>query len=271
VTSAFRGAEPLLAMLAAGVLPEPTLDAAAKGTLTLPFGSKLWLLVTLATRPGPMQATARETIEHVDRELMAGAIHDEDCPPEVRTFCQELLDEEERERELIAAAAKQAGSFELQNATPEEQSALAAGEKAKPESQSLLERVSKMSVPQRVQLALRGSRDERLLLVRDSNKIVQRAVVTSPRLSESDAEMIAGLRTVTDEVLRNLAQDRRFLKSTAVVRALVKNPRTPLDIGLTLLKLLPAGDVKGVATSRDVNETLRRMAAKVLAQKMQGR
>ena len=124
-----------------------------------------------------------------------------------------------------------------------------------------------MNPPQRVQAALRGSRDERLILIRDTNRVVWRAVLDSPRLSESDVELIAAMRNIHEDALRYIAGQRRFLRSLSVVRNLVNNPRTPLDVSLPLLKHLFAVDLQFVARNRMVGEQIRRQAAKLLQQK----
>ncbi|MBI4462970.1 MAG: hypothetical protein HY653_08700, partial [Acidobacteria bacterium] len=137
----------------------------------------------------------------------------------------------------------------------------------KRERVSLLHKLSRMSVPERVQQALKGSKEERMILVRDPAKVVYRAVLESPKLSESDVESIATMKNVSEEVLRIIANSRQFMKSYIVVRNLINNPRTPLDISLPLINHLTNQDLKFLTLNRNVPETLRAMATKLHKQR----
>ncbi|MGA9592315.1 MAG: hypothetical protein WBS18_04410 [Candidatus Acidiferrales bacterium] len=135
--------------------------------------------------------------------------------------------------------------------------------------QSLLQRVSTMNVVGRIQLALKGGREERMLMIRDSNKIVQRAVLQSPRLTDSEVEAFAAMANLTGEVLRMVSMARKFMKNYVVAKNLVKNPKTPLDISLHLLPRLNATDLKILTTSKNIPETLRSTALKLHRQRNQ--
>jgi hypothetical protein len=194
---------------------------------------------------------------------------------------QGLLDDLDRlsSDEALAAAMKQ-----LQNCTADQRDlvveleggapSLAEFEEAAIEAepdvqkrQSLLQRVAKMNVVGRMQLALKGGREERALMIRDSNKIVQRAVLQSPRLSDSEVESFAAMANLTGEVLRLISMSRKFMKSYVVAKNLVKNPKTPLDISLHLLPRLNATDLKLLTTSKNIPETLRSTALKLHRQR----
>ena len=133
--------------------------------------------------------------------------------------------------------------------------------------QTLLQRLSAMNVVQRVQLAVKGGREERILLIRDPNKIVQRAVLQSPRLTDLEVENFAGMANVSQEVLRNIAKNRAFMKSYVVVKNLAKNPKAPVDVTLHLLPRLIATDLKQLAGNKNVPETLRSSAQKLQRQR----
>ena len=124
-----------------------------------------------------------------------------------------------------------------------------------------------MSVVQKVKAALVGTQEERLILVRDSNRLVARAVMQSPKLSEHDIESFASMKDICDDALRIIAQNRRYMKLYSVVRALVNNPRTPIDIGLQLLKRIHDQDLKYVAINRNIADVIRRGADKMARQK----
>jgi len=127
---------------------------------------------------------------------------------------------------------------------------------------TLIQRLAKMNVVQRVQLALIGGREERIALIRDPNKVVQRAVLQSPRLAESEVESFAGMTTLTAEILRIISNNRRWMKNYTITRNLTSNSKTPLDISLRLLPRINPRDLKILSTSKNIPETLRAMAAK---------
>ncbi len=130
--------------------------------------------------------------------------------------------------------------------------------------QTLLQQISKMTVAQRVQFAMKGASEARRTLIRDSNKVVQRSVLQSPRLTEQEVESFAAMANLTDEILRLIAGNRVFRKNYVVVRNLMNNPKCPLDLTLHMLPLLNAVDLKKLANNKNVPETLRTSAAKLI-------
>jgi hypothetical protein len=129
--------------------------------------------------------------------------------------------------------------------------------------QTLLQRLAKMTVAQRVQFAMKGGSEARRTLIRDNNKVVQRAVLQSPRLTDQEVEAFASMSSLTDEILRLIAGNRTFRKNYVVVRNLLNNPKTPLDVSLHMLPMLNAVDLKRLTTNKNVPETLRSTANKL--------
>ena len=130
--------------------------------------------------------------------------------------------------------------------------------------QTLLQQIAKMTVAQRVQFAMKGASDARRTLIRDSNKVVQRAVLQSPRLTDQEVESFAAMANLTDEILRLIAGNRAFRKNYVVVRNLMNNPKTPLDVTLHMLPLLNPLDLKRLSMNKNVPETLRTTANKLM-------
>jgi len=141
--------------------------------------------------------------------------------------------------------------------------AAAAAEPDAARRQTLLQRIAKMTVAQRVQYAIKGGSDARRTLIRDSNKVVQRAVLQSPRLTDQEVEAFASMSSLTDEILRLIANNRVFRKNYTVVRNLINNPKTPLDVTLHMLPMLNAQDLKRLTMNKNVPETLRTSAFKL--------
>ena len=124
-----------------------------------------------------------------------------------------------------------------------------------------------MNVVERIQLALKGGREERMLLIRDPNKIVQRGVLQSPRLTDLEIENFAAMTNVSTEVLRSIAANRVYMKAYTVVKNLVRNPKTPLDVSMHLLPRLNAFDLKLLTSNKNIPETLRSTAVKLHRQR----
>jgi hypothetical protein len=141
--------------------------------------------------------------------------------------------------------------------------AAAAAEPDAERRQTLIQRIAKMTVAQRVQYAIKGGSDARRTLIRDANKVVQRAVLQSPRLTDQEVEAFASMSSLTDEVLRLIAGNRTFRKNYVVVRNLINNPKTPLDVTLHMLPMLNPQDLKRLTTNKNVPETLRTTALKL--------
>jgi hypothetical protein len=129
--------------------------------------------------------------------------------------------------------------------------------------QTLLQQIGRMTVAQRVQFAMKGSSEARRTLIRDSNKVVQRSVLQSPRLTDQEVESFASMANLTDEILRLIANNRIFRKNYVVVRNLINNAKTPLDVTLHMLPILNAVDLKKLSMNKNVPETLRSTALKL--------
>jgi len=132
---------------------------------------------------------------------------------------------------------------------------------------STLQRIAQLGVAARIQMAMRGNREERFILIRDSCKIVALAVIESPKLAENEVETFAAMRNVREVVLRTITMKRKFLKNYGVVKALVNNPRTPMDVALPLLNHLLINDLKWLSANKNVPDTIRKLATKLYNQK----
>jgi hypothetical protein len=133
---------------------------------------------------------------------------------------------------------------------------------------SALQRISKLDVKGRIQLAMKGSKEERALLVRDGTKIVALAVLDSPKISDSEVEKFAGQKNVLEALLRAIPLKRRYMKQYNVVRNLVFNPRTPIDVSLGLMKNIMVADLKNLSGNKEVSDTVRKLALRMFKQKL---
>ena len=125
---------------------------------------------------------------------------------------------------------------------------------------SLIRRIMFMNTKDRMKLAMKGDREARGILIRDSNRVVCAAVVKNPRITEPEIENIAGMRTVADEVLRIIALNRSWIRSYVVIHNLARNPRTPIPTAMNILPRIRTKDLQTLAQNRNVSEAVRRHA-----------
>jgi hypothetical protein len=140
---------------------------------------------------------------------------------------------------------------------------------ATPVRMNAMQKINTLDVKGRIQLALKGNKEERSLLIRDGTKVVALAVLEAPKLSDGEVEKFASQKNVLEAVLRQIPLKRRFMKNYIVVRNLVANPRTPIDLGLGLMKNLLATDLKNISGNKEVSETIRKLALKMYKQKVE--
>ncbi len=192
---------------------------------------------------------------------------------------QSLMEELDRvsESPTLASALEQSSSVTIEQknqlkelhgpGNPIDEAALAeaaaAVESDLAKRQTLIQRLAKMTVAQRVQFAMKGGSEARRTLIRDNNKVVQRAVLQSPRLTDQEVEAFASMSSLTDEILRLIANNRNFRKNYTVVRNLINNPKTPIDVSLHMLPILNPIDLKRLTTNKNIPETLRTSANKL--------
>ncbi len=144
------------------------------------------------------------------------------------------------------------------------ETAAEAGEIA-PERISLIRRIMLMGVKDRVKLAMKGDREARSILIRDSNKIVATGVIHNPRITDQEVENIAAMRTVSDEVLRLIAHNRAWARSYPIIHNLARNPRTPIAAAITIMPRIQTRDLQNISQNRNVSEAVRRQAQRLIA------
>jgi hypothetical protein len=278
----------LLAVLAADA-DDAIAERARSVLVTLPQESFL----TALGRPDADAHLFRYSVEQIaDKPGVADALaKNEACPAALVTRVarhltapgiQALLDNMERlsSDEHLATALVQS-----QGATAEQQALLAeihknepipakdledAAKDAEPDPvkrETLLKQVAHMNVVQRLTLALKGNREARMILIKDPNKLVQRCVLQSPRLTDMEVESFAKMTNLSEEVFRVISLTRKFMKSYVIMKNLVNNPKTPLDISLHLIPRLNANDLKLLTTNKNIPDTLRSVAVKMQRQR----
>ena len=167
--------------------------------------------------------------------------------------------------ELAEALAKESIDVEALAAAEEEipVELLAEQPLTQEEFKSIYQRILNMSVPAKVSLALKGNKEARTLLIRDSNKVVQQAVLNSPKLTEGEVETIAKMRSLPDELMRLMARNQEWMKKYPILKALATNPKTPPGVAMLLITRLLDFDMKMLLKDKNVSEVVRREARRL--------
>jgi hypothetical protein len=173
----------------------------------------------------------------------------------------QLVEGPEAEAEPEPAPVEEARPFVPKAPRPQ------VGAQQEKERLSPLQKISRLTVGERVQLAMKGNKEERYILVRDGSKVVSSAVLESPKLSEQEIEAFAAMKNVQESVPRGIASKRKFMKIYAVVRALANNPRCPLDVQLPLIKNLLNMDLRNLSMNKNVSETVRKVAGRLFKER----
>ena len=244
------------------------------------------VLHSLLTNPAltpPQQVKISQALQELGESVAAESGEaDEQADSDLAKFlaehAQELAAEEGKAFELahdetgeLAQALSTAATVTVPAAATAAVAVKATAEEGERTRESPLQKISKLTVGERIQLAMKGNKEERFILIRDGAKLVSSAVLESSKLTDQEVEMFAAMKNVQESVLRGIAGKRKFMKQYPVVRALVNNPRCPLDISLTLVKNLLPNDLKGVSMNKNVPETLRKVGLKLFKDKTEKR
>jgi hypothetical protein len=222
---------------------------AAQGAIATRAHEQLALLVMLTgDADAEVAAAANATLGLIPPPTLAAFLARTDVPEEMREFFAKrgVAPSEEAAAEADKPMVDTAEGPEIADEEDDEKSAM--------------QRLQEMTVPQKMSRAMKGTREERAILVRDPNKLISVAVLSSPKLTGSEVEAIAKMSSVSEEILRIVSTNRNWMKSYVVVSALARNPKTPLPISMNLLNRLTEKDLKVLSTNRNVPEVLRTTA-----------
>ena len=198
-----------------------------------------------------VRETAEKTLSKIPVDGLAGFLARSDVPEELRTFF--------KARGVVIATT--AAPERTEPFVDEDDDEFADSSEPADEA-SVLQRLSSMTVPQKVKAAMKGTREMRAVLIRDPNKLVSLSVLSSPKLTDTEVEAFARMGSVSEDVLRTISRRRSWMKNYGVMLALTKNAKTPVAISMNLLPRLQDGDIKRLSTDRNVPEPLRIAARK---------
>jgi hypothetical protein len=243
---------PLIDFFRRGEVASDVRMMAAEGALAPRAHEQLALLILLSDDPDRAVAdTANTTLQALPDQALQAFLARADVPVQMRDFFAS------RGVTPAAVPAADASAPLLDTGEP---IAEAGAEADKEEAEPQL--LANLSVMQRMKLAMKGTRAQRAQLVRDSNKLVSAAVLSSPKLTETEVEAFSKMANVAEDVLRIIASNRAWTKNYAVICGLTKNPKCPPAISMQMVQRLNERDLKALSIDRNVPEAVRLAARK---------
>jgi hypothetical protein len=239
---------PLLDFFKRGEVARDVRLLAASGALA-PRALEQVGLLALLTEDGDadVRSVAEATLASIPNESMAGFLGRSDVPEGLRDFF--------RGRGIEPLPGGDASEAPLVDAEAAGARAEDAEDDADP--QSITQKLALLGVAERMKAAMKGSKSERAILIRDPNKLVSAAVLSSPKLTSSEVENFAKLANVSEEILRTIGMNRAWIKNYGVVAALTRNPKTPLAVSMRFVQRLTDRDLKLIALDRNLQEPLK--------------
>ncbi|HYB94774.1 MAG TPA: hypothetical protein VEC39_07360 [Vicinamibacterales bacterium] len=249
---------PLLDFFRRGEVARDVRMLAAQGAIAPRPLEQLGILMVLTGDHDPeVKRTAEETLARLPSNLVADFIARADVPTELRDFFI---------RRGINPSDTPAPDVE-EPLTDADATGLVEGDEQRTQ-QTFQERLSTMTVPEKMKYAMKGTREMRAVLIRDPNRLVACAVLSCPKVNEAEVESFAKMGNVSEDILRAIAMTRAWTKNYSVVLSLVKNSKTPVALSLNLMQRLTDADVKKISTDRNVAEPLRLAARKRALEKL---
>jgi hypothetical protein len=252
------GPTPLLDFFKRGEVTRDVRMEAALGTLAPRAFEQLQILVMLLEDPdAEIRATADETLNKIPEEALKAFLAQPDVPLGIREFFGDrgvFPDEMPDISQMFDADEPLLDNSEEIDLGDEDE-----------DRESATQKLAKMGFSARLKAAVKGSREMRAMLIRDPNKMISAAVLSSPKLTEPEVESFAKMASLSEEVLRIIANNRAWTKNYNVVLGLTKNPKTPVALSLNFLQRLSNKDLAQVSVDRNVSEPLRIAARKKVA------
>jgi hypothetical protein len=256
------GPAPLLEFFKKGEVARDVRLLAAQGGLGTRAHEQLAILTVLVDDADPdVRTAATASLARIPVDSLKGFLARSDTSSTIREFFAA--------RDVVAGDTPPS---EADDPIVPSAAALPSDENDEPEArETAVQQIAKMGFTERLRAAIKGTREMRSILVRDSNKMIAVGVLSSPKLSEPEIESIARMTNVSDEVLRVIGNNRAWTKNYGILLALVKNPKTPVAMSLTMMNRLNDRDLNQLSVDRNIPEPLRVAARKKVVSNTSGR
>jgi len=251
------GPTPLVDFFKRGEVARDVRLLAAQGAFAPRATEQIAILVLLLDDADPeVRGEADRTINRIPEDVLKSFLGRSDVPVSVREFFADrgVFPDETPAIEFDEPL------IDTSPASPDLE-----GEDESGDRDSVVQKLAQMNFPDRLKAAMKGSREVRAILVRDPNKMISAAVLSSPKLTEAEVESFARMTSISEDVLRIIASNRTWLKNYGVVSGLTKNPKTPVAMSMNLMMRLNGRDLAQLSVDRNVPEALRIAARKKAA------
>jgi len=131
----------------------------------------------------------------------------------------------------------------------------------------LMMKIRNMTSAEKLRMAMVGNASARAFLVRDKDKAVAYAAISSPAMQEAEVPAIVRSKEVSEDVLRFAGNKREWTKNHEIKHGLVFNPKTPVGISLRFIGHLRDDELRTLSRSRNVSQPLKSAALQRLAAK----
>lgn len=252
---------PLIDFFRRGEVARDVRLLAAQGAMAPRAHEQLALLILLSDDPDQeIAVTARATLDQLPIDALKAFLARSDVPDEMRRFFEQ--------RGIVAegdAPATEADEPLLDLLTELPQAPVDDAD-GSGEGQGKL--LSTLPIVEKMKIAMKGTREQRSQLIRDPNRMVSAAVLSSPKLTDAEVESFTKMGNVSEDVLRVIALNRQWLKNYGVLLGLTRNPKTPPALSMQFIHRLNERDVKALAVDRNVPEGLRLAAKKIIVKNL---
>jgi hypothetical protein len=256
------GPTPILDFFKRGEVARDVRLLAAQGALAPRANEQLEILVLLLEDPdGEIREVADATLSRIPLEALQGFLARSDVSIGLREFFGDrgVFPSE------IPAIDVDEPLIDMATDWKEDE------EHAEADRESIVQKLAQMGFTDRLKAAMKGTKEMRAILIRDPNKMISAAVLSSPKVTEQEAAGFARMASVSDDVLRAIGSNRAWMKSYAVAVGLARNPKTPVSMSLNLLARLQDRDVQAISVDRNVPEPLRVAARKKVLASVSGK
>lgn len=257
------GPTPLLDFFKRGEVDRDTRLLAAQGALAPRAYEQLAILVLLLEdSDAEIRNTADQTLSQIPEEALKAFLARPDVPIGLREFFGDrgVFPDEMPQIEVDVEADEPIVDLSGDEVGDEND-----------DRETATQKIAKMGFSERLKAAVKGTREMRAMLIRDPNKMISAAVLSSPKLSEPEIEGFARMASISEEVLRVIGSNRAWTKNYNVILGLTKNPKTPLAMSLNFMSRLTARDLAQLSVDRNVPEPLRIAARKRVVMNTSGR
>jgi len=255
------GPTPILDFFRRGEVARDVRLLAAQGTLAPRANEQLEILVLLLEDADPeIREVADATLNRIPVETLQGFLARSDVSIGLREFFGDR-----------GVFPSEIPPIEVDDPLIDTAPSEFVEEEAEAERGSIMQRIQQMSFTERLKAAMKGTKEMRAILIRDPNKMICAAVLSSPKVTDSEAASFAKMASLSEDVLRAIGHNRAWMKSYGVVIGLARNPKTPVAISLNLLARLQDRDVQAISVDRNVPEPLRIAARKKVVANQSGK